>query len=507
MGLKSTSSPPPDPEALAESIHEEALSADSYSLWARAHALDCRLYTAPQRRFFNLPDPLAVLWGANQIGKTLTILDDAILRLLGRHPLQRHRPPCRIGLGGKSWPQMAATMRQLWSTVDPRWFKKAIRYEGGQLKGQRYAIFDVIDGPGKGGELCMATNEQGADVVQGWQVHHWGQDEPLSEQFYGELVPRLLRLDGTLRLGFTPRLGAVGESGEKLNWFWSLVDDGTIAQVNIPLTLEAVTPLGGLLEVPWMTQRQITNFERSLPGPEREMRMGRSRIPVFATRVFTCFSDGLVRAGLRPPSGNVLGVGIDHGAGAGRQRACAVAGIYEPSPHLYTLGEAASDGRTRADKDAEDIIEMLMRVTGETNAKAAIEAVDLWLGDRYHAGDAIGGEKSNWLLLCAFCRVLGIVKPSAKHQEYVSAVRSLPGKLSRIHVPSKWEGSVWDGARQLNTLLDQERILFSPDVPVTLQGIRSWRGKMADPEKDACDAWRYICVGLVEEQAALQKAA
>jgi hypothetical protein len=506
MGLKSRSSGAPADATIAETLREEALSADGYASWKRCHALDTRLYTNPQRQALMMPDDLGVFWGANQVGKTVFLVDDAILRLIGRHPLQRHRPPCRVGIGGKSWPQMAATLKALWATVDPRWFRKAIRYEGGQLKGQRYAIYDVVDGPGKGGELCLATNEQGPDVIQGWQVHHWAQDEPLSEAFYGELTPRLFRLHGTLRLGFTPRIGAVGERGEKLGWFWKKVDDGEIGQVTVPLTLDAVTPRGGLLEVPWQSQSDIIKFERTLTGPEREMRMGRSRIPVFTDRFFTCYSDDLIGTSrFREP--NWLAVGIDHGSGAGRQRACAVVGVFEPTPEFWVVGEAASDGRTDADKDAADLMAMLHRVTGEKDPRRAIESVNVWIGDRYHAGDYYGGEKSNWLLLCAFCRLLGIAKPSARHQEYVKAVRTLPGTLSKLTTPTKWTGSVFDTGHQLNGLMDKKLMHFNPACTNTLEGIRNWRGREADPEKDACDAWRYASIGLLDSQDALQRAA
>lgn len=505
MGLQSNSCEKPADIGIVERLHEEALSTADYPLWLRCHELEMRQYTAPQRRALMMASDLGVFWGANQVGKTTYLVDDAILRLIGKHPLQRHNPPCIVGIGGKSWPQMAATLKALWDTVDPRWFKRAIRYEGGQLKGQRYAIFDVVGGPGKGGTLCLATDEQGADVIQGWQVNHWAQDEPLSQAFYGELTPRLFRRNGTLRLGFTNRIGTAGENGEKMLWFWEKVDSREIEEVNVPLTLDAVTVRGGLFEVPWLTQAQIDDFERRCTGPEREMRMGRSRIPVFTDRVFTCFGDNLIDH-TGPPAVNALCVGVDHGAGAGRQRACAVAGVIDPWPEVWALGEAASDGRTGPDQDAKDITDMLLRVTGERTATAAIASVDEWIGDRYHAGDAYGGEKSNLLLLNAFCRLLGLAKPSSKQKEYVLAVRALPGSLSRIRVPNKWEGSVFDTARQLNELMDKGRAHFRPDLAATLDGIRHWRGHKNDPEKDACDAWRYASIGVLESRA-LQKAA
>jgi hypothetical protein len=165
------------------------------------------------------------------------------------------------------------------------------------------------------------------------------------------------------------------------------------------------------------------------------------------------------------------------------------------------IAEVASDGRTTSEDDAKGITEALER------AGESVESVDVWLGDRRHAGDSLGGEKSNWRLLVAFACLRGLCRPGDPPRKQKDAVRALPEPLRKMRVPRKWEGSVFDNARLLNDFMIRRRVHFPKAAATTLQGIRSWRGRQDDPEKDACDAFRYATIGLLESKWLAYRAA
>ena len=73
------------------------------------------------------------------------------------------------------------------------------------MKGQRLQVFDIIDGPGKGGELRLGTFK--AQNLAGPRANVVITDEPLPEAVHNELWPRLLGRDGRMYQGFTPTLG------------------------------------------------------------------------------------------------------------------------------------------------------------------------------------------------------------------------------------------------------------------------------------------------------------
>ena len=439
----------------------------------RRRAIDYIRWTDPQRAFLAERAPAAIIWGANQIGKSWVLAADAILFLRGEHPYdQTHRPPVRVLVLGDRWSAMVPLIRRLWSFIDPAQFGGKLRFEGGQIRGQKYAVYRVQSGPGEGSELILATYREGAQRIAGETVHRVITDEPMPDAIYGEIVPRLQRFGGHLRLGFTPTLGTY----EGVQFIWDLVERGLIVEHQVVLTPEAVTPRGGLLEVPLITASQIAETEARYLPMERDMRMGRSRVPLATDRVLSGWGEHLISAD-GPPLGAVVSVGIDHGSGAGRQRAVVVAihpDLYEPE--VWVLGEVYSDGRTTPKQDAAAIRDMLLEVG------LRLEDVDYWYGDRAHAGDRFGGSKSNGKLLRAFTELLRVGRSQ------------LPAPLRLLRVPTKGPDSVWDGCRALNAIMLSERLHVHPRTVHLQHDIATWRGSTIAPEKDGVDALRYATI-------------
>ena len=312
----------------------------------------------------------------------------------------------------------------------------------------------------------------------------------MEEDIYGELWPRLLGRGGAIRILFTPGLG----NAHKLGYLWTLVDDESLpwaGEIQVPLTLEAVTPLGGRWPLPWMSLAEIQRFEAGLPAPVREMRMGRSRSPLSGQAYFQSWGPHLFpdpQAGA-PPGGLLLGVGIDHGSRPGAQRAVLVcvapAGLHS---RVWVLDEYYSDARTESEDDALGIIEMLKRSGYE------LADVDVWMGDRAHGGDKWGGYKSNTRLLRLFGEYLHI---DTKRRGWS---KHLPRGLRGMQVPYKYDRSVDDGCEVLHRFMVDRRFSVDPRCVHLDEDLREWQGSRIDPHKDGLDALRYIVVKMTGEK-------
>lgn len=453
-----------------------------------------RRWTNPQSAFLNDPRTLLVLWGCNGAGKSVVLAEYARRAIEGTLANPVADGPVSVGLFGETWQQLGSTIKYFWDSVDKRWFREKVHFQDGQLAGQRMPIYDVIDGPGKGSVLRMGTFSAGAQRLAGPRYHYVIADEPFPHQIFAELWPRLLGRNGQLRMGFTPTLG----TAHKLEYLWDLVDDpkATFAgEIQVPLTLDAVTPRGGLAEIPWMTQEEIDRFERGCPAQVRDCRMGRSRVPETAARFFDAYGSHLHN---QPDLGRLaelnarVGIGIDHGSKPGAQRAVMIAtAIVKGKSKVWVLDEYKADGRTETDDDARGIMSMIER------HGLRLEDVDHWVGDRAHHGDKYGGKKSNLRLMQAFSRLRSVDPKKTRTWR-----RKLPKPLSSMYVPRKYDGSIWDGCEILHRLMvaDPYMIEFSPACVHLHEDLLEWRGDRADPHKDGIDALRYIVVDMTREK-------
>lgn len=447
-------------------------------------------WTDWQRSVLESPYHMSVNWGPNGVGKSLVMGELGRRYLRCELPWQRPGPQTLI-LAGNTWNQLGSTLKYFWDGVDPAWFKAGIRYEAGGLKGQRLATYDIVSGPAKGGELRCGTFR--AENLAGPRAGLVLTDEPLPENVYNELWPRLFGRNGRMHQFFTTTLKTAG----RIDYVWDLVDDATkpwAGEVHTALTLDAVTPRGGLVDVPWVTQEEIDRFEAGLSRAEVEMRMGRSRKPRTDTAYFSAWGSHLRQEWI-PPVGTFVAVGIDHGSKPGAQRASLV---YVSGSHLGARAHVADhyrgDGRTESEDDARGILDMLAR------NGIRLEDVDMWVGDRSHRGDRWGGVKSNVRLQRAIAQQTGINVHRKRHLW----TRDLPDALAKMRKPRKYDGSVWDGCDILHRLMVAGRFTISPRSecdPLDVD-FSSWQAAYTDPAKDGIDSVRYPVVPAVDGRQA-----
>lgn len=288
-------------------------------------------------------------------------------------------------------------------------------------------------------------------------------------------------------MGFTVTLKTAG----KVAYLERMVNDASmpwVGEIVTPLTLDAVTPRGGVIEMPWISQRELDQFIAGLPEIERAMRTGTSWSPAQGVAFFSAFGPHLVRDFELPP-GLKLGIGIDHGSKPGAQRAVLIAvDAGEVNSRVLVLDEYKGDGRTESEDDARGILAMLAR------HGLSVEHIDLWKGDRAHDGSKAGGMKSNWRLRKAIAAALGI---DTGRDDWSA---KLPEPLRRISVPRKYDGSVFDGCAILHDLMlgQEPRIIFHPRTSALQEDLGRWEGNIRDPAKDGIDGLRYIVVPMVE---------
>ena len=446
-------------------------------------------WTDWQQQVLASPYRHTVAWGANGLGKSLVIAELCRRAMAGALPWQR-RGPQSVMLVGNTWSQLGSTLAYLWQGLDKRWVESSLSFRGGQVRGQRLAVFDIVGGPGRGGVLRCGTFR--AENLAGPRADVVITDEPLPEDVYGELWPRLFGRNGRLYQTFTPTLGTEADLG----YLWQQVDDPAIpwcGEIRGELTLENVTPRrpkgSPLPDVAWVTATEIAQQVQGLTAIEADMRLGRSRHPRLNTAYFSAWGPHLV-ADPSPTPGARVAIGIDHGSAPGRQRATLVAvsghGLHA---RAWVLDHYQGSGRTESEEDARGILAMLDR------AGLGVQHVDLWVGDRAHGGDRRGGYKSNGRLLAAIAEALG-------HDTRTPGFMSkLPKSLQYIETPRKYARSAFEGAEVLHRMMVAKRITIAPAAAPLIRDIERWQGDRLAPEKDGIDSMRYAVVGVLEQAA------
>ena len=443
-------------------------------------------WTDPQRKFLDSPYRLTVLRGGNGMGKSVALAKLCELAIAGELPWQQHRTgPYTVILTGKTWSQLSSTIAYLMKGRMRNWLNQGIRFEGGELKGQRTKIFDIARGPGAGGVLRLGIFR--AENLAGPRAEVVISDEPIPEDVYNELWPRLLGRDGRMYMGFTTTSG----TATKVDYLWEMVDNPEmpwVGEITAELTMDNVTPRGGLVEIPFMSAREIREFEASLSQVERDMRMGRTRYPRSDLNWYDPWAPSMVQD--RPMSDFEewkVGVGIDHGVKPGSQRAQLwVSKGIEPGAVVHGLDEYAPAGRSGTNEDAAGIVDMLHR------NGVNVADVDYWVGDRRHPGDWRAGKKSNMLLRRAVADLAG----------YSTAGRGwtakLPAAMQRWGTPRKYDQSVFESAAIVRDMMTEGRFTVSPRMRALSEALDNWNGsqKADDPWKHNIDAMHYILVRM-----------
>jgi phage terminase large subunit-like protein len=436
-----------------------------------------------------------VLWrGPNTVGKSLGLAYDMVHALRGTHPLRPvDRPPVRLLIVSESWTQMDPLCEKIDLFLPKDEIDERVRYEPGSgFLGFKSPHIPLVAGPGKGSVLHFATYKQGSKRIAGGQFHGIGADEPMPEKVFGELQPRMSRFLAWMRVTFTP----TPETSLDLVYFRQKIEQAKRyfakhgryhpahwQELHTELSLDGVTPRGGLVEVPWKTQDELDELVESYLEIERGMRTKGDWEPIAVDRLLTAYGprNRVEDEGLPPGVVWYLCVGIDHGAGAGRQAAVLVA-CSEDGSEVRFLDEAISDGRTSTREDAIAIRDMLARHDLQWHQ------VDHWVGDRAHSGDRYGNAKSNSDLMKAFADL------------FETPEFRLRGKGLDLVTPHKERASEYRGLRIMNSLFKEMQALVHARCVKLIEGIVGYAGAKDDPLKDRVDAARYAVERLVDER-------
>lgn len=441
--------------------------------------------TRPQLDYLSDDRRNVLIRKGNQLGGTTALLLDLIFRCRGIHPYQelRHKPPISAILASESWDQMGMTgsiMEKLWNLLPKDEIDPKIQFEPGRgITGKPPRIV-FTSGPGKGSVISFATFRQGAGRLAGATVHYVASSEPPPPGVLAEIVPRLFRHGGVLRLDFTPVPDMPDQTELR-----SMVAKGVFAEHNPHLIARNCWPIGA--PFPWVEDADIAEMVALLPSAEVEMRTKGAWEPVVTDNWLSAWKDALHVRRDSPPEGSKLGVGIDHGANAGKQAAAlfSATDLETTQPYGWFLDESIGDGRTSTRDDARAIVAMLAR-QGLT-----WRDVDVWVGDRATAVD----------------RNL-LIKSNADLREELGIVTGAKENFPRIETAIKGAGSVSLGLRKWNGLLalvDQDgtpHLVVSPSCPTIADFCKKWKGWKDDPLKNVGDAARYVLDRMIGKVAA-----
>ena len=451
--------------------------------WTERHALDLVRLTEPQREWCSIEDRFAVWSGANGIGKSFAAAVDTIHAVRGTSPWRRGRGPVPVLLIGYSWAQMDPLLQKLWMLLPKDEIDPKIRYVPRQgIRGYKEPVIPFVRGPGAGRVISFATYEQGPQRIMGSQVGRVGLDEPPPEAVWGEALPRVSSAHGEVRATFTPTPDA-----PDLEYLRELIRqyDRTggrrgVRLMKTSITLDGVTPRGGLIDRPRLTQQEIDDAIDSYLEDEREMRAHGEWTTLTRGRWVSSFLDAPEPAGHlseeRPPAGAFLVVSIDHGAQAGKQAAMVTAYTRrdESEARCWWVAESVAPEATTTEEDAVAIVEMLRA------CDLKYDDVDMWIGDRSLDSKYLVA-KSNERLRRALAKILD--------RDYEAT--------KPLIVPFKYPGSVRDGAKLLRGMFKRRLAdlrpagLVHPRCIAFRAALLKFAGNKQDPCKDVFDAGRY----------------
>jgi hypothetical protein len=431
--------------------------------------------TRAQRRWLEMRGKCIVWRAGNQLGKSRGLAKKIIYFIRRQGIYADRRPgPVKVLVISVSKEQMEPLCAKLWELLPKDEIAPDVEFiPGFGFRGKPPRI-TFVAGEGKGSMIQFATYSQGSRRVAGGTYDVVACDEPLPERVFGEVQPRVLHgVPGEIWITFTPT-----PDSPPLDYLRDKVKKGEVVELNTHLTLDNVTLVNedGSAGRPLLTQAQIDEYAGSLLELEKDMRLRGGWDIIVKDRILTNWSPACVGP-LRVPKGIKLAVGIDHGAGAGKQAAALVAIDQRDgyAPKVWLLEEYVADGYTTPEQDAEAILAMLAR------RGWGYDAVDYWLGDRASGMNRYDIRKSNRDLQKQFARLLG----------------RRTDEIARIEVPYKFTGSVGYGCRVMNAIMgrrDEQQLSHfrvDPKCVHFANAVTKWKGSTKDPLKDIIDAVRY----------------
>ena len=429
--------------------------------------------TTPQQKFRDDPSPVAIWRDGNQLGKSTALAAIVVDFIRGRVPWRRKRGPVTVVVIGVSHEQMYPLHDKIWKAL-PKDEIESLGFEPGRgIRGKPPRV-SFTSGPGAGSLILFRTYQQSTQILAGLTASLVICDEPCPERVYGEILPRLMRHRGHLRIGFTPTPDA-----PPLGWLREKIDAGAVSEHNYGLAAANCWPAGA--PAPWISQGEIEQYAASLLPVERKMRMFGDWEPVTEGAWLGNFVDGQHVAPLDVSDlhGWKLAVGIDHGTAPNKEAAilCAYTDETTGRPRIAFLDELNWRGEITPEIVARDILDMLGR------HGLQYSDVDLWVGDR-----ATGENKRHVR-----------ISNSEIRSELAYAMGVAYRKTAYIKTPKKSRGSVLAGLRMMNNLMGAERstdgvahLRISPRCKVLIEAFRRFRGDRRDPLKDVLDAARYV---------------
>ena len=418
--------------------------------------------TPPQMAFHRIEGSSRLLRGANQIGKTTCAVIDIHWRCTGTHPHLSNvkEPPIRVWIIVHSWEQSIIVQERLWE-----WAPKDLVHPDTEFTpGRGFKGKTPILRYKNGSIVRVKTCRQGSLGVASGTVDLIHVDEPPPPEIWSELTARTLQTRGMLSLGITP-------IGAPVGWLKSMVESGDIAEVDAPLTVDNVTPIG---RPPLIDQNQIDEISRRYLPFDRPQRLHGAWEGTVDDRLFEALSDEMVTEDPIPdlPAPPLVAIGIAHGADAGSQVAIlVVVDKSQTQAQFFVLDEYVS-GAHRPLVHARGILQMLAR-HGMTH-----HHVDHWIGDVPYRGKRRGGQMSN----------------SRLSRGFEEALSFRPGKLPfTIRTAYKPRYSVFFGAQVLHEAMERGRFWIRPQCAPLLRSLRNWTGA-DDDHKHAIDALRYGAV-------------
>lgn len=458
--------------------------------------------TSAQDEVYHYEGPSALWRDGNQLGKSLELAKWVVDIVTGRHPTIRRRSPVRVLVISYSLEQMIPLMEKLWAMAPkhrpghawrrgqpPRLTEKCGFEVGRGITGKppRLVFED-------GSEVVFGTYKQGAARIAGGTFDAVVMDEPPPESVYGEVLPRILRKKGLLRIVMTPV-----PDMPPMGWLWEKADstEDPLVEFNFGLTEDILIPQGWPL--PWLLQEDIDRYAASLLEVERAMRIDGAREPLVTGRWLQAFDEAthVVRLGhataladFERPTGVPAAewfrgwyfVGSwDHGTIEGKQvfSIQAYRDRTTDRPKVVLLDEHVNQGITTPEHDVQDALDTL-----ERNG-LRYKDINAWVGDVPTGSNRFDVRKSNKELRKELARQLGVRVPQVKP----------------IHPPKKHAGSLSYGMRLMNTLMERQHLWADSRCEGFVQGAKTFAGAKDDPFKDPLDAPRYgiehACTGRV----------
>lgn len=438
-------------------------------------ALNHPRLTEPQREFATMSDRFVLWRGGNSIGKSYAHAWDIVHFIRGTHPFRpTPRGIRKMLVLGYSYAQMDPLLEALWKLLPKgEIHPKLYRAEGQGIKGFKEPTVPFICGPGQGSVIHLATYEQGANRIMGFQGHRISLDEPPPADVYAEGRPRLNRFRGEMRVTMTPT-----PESPPLQYMQDEVKAGKVREFQTSYNLRNVTVRGGLVPWSWKTAEQIDEDIAGYLADERGMREHGDWEPCVAGRWLERITEDNITDDPLPEGRWFLAVAADHGSRPGRQ--CATLVAANPAGDYWLVDEAHTETVTTSDDDANNILAMLDR-----NGVKWTD-VDHWVGDRNTQDSAWGAEKSNEDLQRAMAAQLKLTSREA-------SARGLRWQTMR-----KERGSVRRGITILNTLAHRRRLFIRRACQGFIRGAFEWKGSPQSELKDPIDSGRYGVVTMYD---------